>query len=367
MTLNTSTNVKKPQKWLTLAVFLVAAWGLNAGALGQSAYKDSRIQALGQTFVAPEPVVAQQARLIFYRTAQSSAVPGAASIYVNGAYHASLVAGAYSQLCMPVGEIELGLKSVEVGRTVPDKLDTVTIARSQAAHTHYFLVKQVGAQRQVLSAVPPEQALMEIKGAKEQIHTISRVPEASECIAQRAKPQAPTAVASAQTITLAADALFASAAAGAGAGTAPNAAVPSAALAQRAAGQASQTLSLAADAPFAFGRSDMDAISPSGRASLNELAKRLASDYSQIDSLHVVGHADPIGRAGLNERLSVKRAQTVRDYLHQAGLHHVQITSDGKGSRELVVTHCDTVPTPEAISCHAPNRRVVIDIVGTRR
>lgn len=293
MTLNTSANVKKPQKWLTLAVFLVAAWGLNAGALGQSAYKDSRIQALGQTFVAPEPVVAQQARLIFYRTAQSSAVPGAASIYVNGAYHASLVAGAYSQLCMPVGEIELGLKSVEVGRTVQDKLDTVTIARSQAAQTHYFLVKQVGAQRQVLSAVPPEQALMEIKGAKEQIHTISRVPEASECIAQRAKPQAPTAVASAQTITLAADALFASAAAGAGASTAP-----SAALAQRAAGQASQTLSLAADAPFAFGRSDMDAISPSGRASLNELAKRLASDYSQIDSLHVVGHADPIGRAG---------------------------------------------------------------------
>jgi OOP family OmpA-OmpF porin len=97
------------------------------------------------------------------------------------------------------------------------------------------------------------------------------------------------------------------------------------------------------------------------------MLKHLSSVYTQIDSLHVVGHADPIGRADVNERLSVKRAQTVRDHIQQSGLSKAQITSDGKGSREPVVTHCDNAPTPEAISCHAPNRRVVIDIVGTRR
>jgi outer membrane protein OmpA-like peptidoglycan-associated protein len=222
--------------------------------------------------------------------------------------------------------------------------------------------------------VPPAQALAEIQGTKQQIHTISRVVSAAEC-AIKPPPAQPVAIpaiipavipavipattpAKGQTITLAADALFAA--------SAP-AATARQAQARPATEAGGQQISLSADAPFAFGRSDLDAISPHGRASLDEMVKRLTSEYSQIDGMHVVGHADPIGRAAVNERLSVKRAQTVRDYLQQTGLPNVQITSDGKGSREPVVTHCDNAPTPEAISCHAPNRRVVIDIVGTRR
>ena len=335
----------------------VLALGLSTPGFAQNEPKTTRINAFGRAFEAPSNVAQHQTRLFFYRVAQYSTVKGAASIYVNGAYHASLVDGAYSQLCMPAGDIVLGLKSVQVGVQVRDKLDTVTVDRSQAGQNHFFRVNETAPGQQVLMLVPSAQALAEMHGTKEQIHTISRVKAAAACESQTQSPAVPTAaLAGAQTITLAADALFATKEPAAQAAPAKSG-TPSSA----------QAISLSADASFKFGRSDLDAISSEGRASLDELLKQLSGTYTQIDSLHVVGHADPIGRADVNERLSIKRAQTVRDHLQQSGLSKSQITSEGRGSREPVVTHCNTVPTAEAIACHAPNRRVVIDIVGVRR
>jgi OmpA-OmpF porin, OOP family len=369
----------KHKSWQKAMAVCVLAFGLCAHGFAQNDPKSTRINAFGRVFEAPQTVAQHQTRLFFYRVAQYSTVKGAASIYVNGAYHASLVDGAYSQLCMPAGDIELGLKSVQVGLQVRDKLDTITVDRSQAGQNHFFRVNEVSPGRQVLTVVPSPQALAEMQGTKEQIHTISRVKAAAQCENQippaaqplaAPPPVAPPPVApppavpaaalpTAQTITLAADSLFAA--------QAPSGQVAAAPPAKSATQSPAQTISLSADAPFAFGRADLDAISRDGRASLDEMLKHLSSVYTQIDSLHVVGHADPIGRADVNERLSIKRAQTVRDHIQQSGWGNVQITSEGRGSREPVVTHCDTVPTPEAIACHAPNRRVVIDIVGTRR
>lgn len=288
----------------------------------------SRIQPFGQVFVQPERVVDQQTRMIFYRTQQSSAVYGAASVYVNGAYHASLVPGGYSVLCMPVGDIELGLKTVEVGRTVKDDLDTITAIRGMGGQNQYFRVKDTGRGRQVLMPVSTPEALSELANMREQIHTVSRVPGASECTINRA-PEAPVA-------------------------PPVRPAVP-------------QTITLAADALFSFGRSDINAMSPMGRASLDTLVQRLRSEYIKLDRLHIIGHADPIGNALSNERLSMDRAQTVREYLIQSGLNTIQITSEGRGSREPVAGQCGLVATPDAIACHAPNRRVVIEILGARR
>lgn len=313
----------------------VLAFGLLACFLSTSLWaqnnKVSRIQPFGQAFVLPERVVDQQTRMIFYRTQQSSAVYGAASVYVNGAYHASLVPGGYSVLCMPVGNIELGLKTVEVGRAVKEDLDTITAIRGVGGQNQYFRVKDTGRGRQVLMPVATQEALSELPNTREQIHTVSRVPGASECSINRvpeapeAPPVRPAAPATPQSITLAADALF------------------------------------------AFGRSDINAMSPIGRASLDALVQRLRSEYIKLDRLHIIGHADPIGNALSNERLSMDRANTVREYLLQSGLNTIQITSEGKGSREPVAGQCALTATPDAIACHAPNRRVVIEIIGARR
>ncbi len=309
-------------------------WGLMALCMSANLWAQnstySRIQPFGQVFVQPERVVDQQTRMIFYRTQQSSAVYGAASVYVNGAYHASLVPGGYSELCMPTGNIELGLKTVEVGRNVKDDLDTITAVRGVGGQNQYFRVKDTGRGRQVLQPVPVQEALTELSNTREQIHTVSRVPGASDCTISRGAPAAPVYAAPAAPV------------------------MP-------------QTITLAADALFAFGRSDLYAMSPIGRASLDALVQRLRGEYIKLDRLHVIGHADPIGQPMSNERLSMERAQTVRDYLYQSGLNNIQITSEGRGSREPAVTQCGWGASPEAIACHAPNRRVVIEIIGARR
>jgi len=295
---------------------------LSLGAFAQNYYTgpNSPIHTFGQKFAQAAQVVDSQTRMVFYRTRQSSSVPGAASIYVNGAYHASIIPGGYSQLCMPPGSVELGLKSVEVGTNVKDNLDTITAIRSASAQTQFFRVQEAGRGRQVLQPVQVAEALREIDGAREQTHTISRVIGAVECsINRNPAPAAP------QTITLAADALF------------------------------------------AFGRSDLGAMSPTGRASLDALVARLRSEYIQLDRMNIIGHADPLGQPGPNERLSIDRANTVQQYLSQAGLGSVRMSSEGRGSREPVVNHCGYVATPQAIACNAPNRRVVIDIAGARR
>ena len=300
------------------AIALLLCLPLWALAQNYQTSPDSPIHTFGETFAKVGQVVDQQTRMVFYRTRQSSSVPGAASVYVNGAYHTSLVPGGFSALCMPPGNIELGLKSVEVGRTVKDKLDTITVIRNAGAQTQYFRVQEVATGRQVLQPMQTAEALKEIEGTREQTHTLSRVPQATECTINTA-PAAP------QTITLAADALF------------------------------------------AFGRSDLAAMSATGRASLDALMARLRSEYVQLDHIHIIGHADPLGQRLPNERLSIERAKTVRNYLLDSGLSGVRITSEGRGDREPVVTHCGPVATPQAIACHAPNRRVVLDITGARR
>ena len=291
---------------------------------------NSPIHAFGQVFAQPAGVVGEQLRMVFYRTVQSSSVPGAASIYVNGAYHTSLVAGGYSELCLPVGSAELGVKSVQIGRVVKDNLDTITVMRGEGGQTHYLRVQEAGMRRQLLRPVSATQALQEIQGSREQTHTISRVPGASECVADHSVQVTP---------------------------------VP--------APVQSQTITLAADALFAFARSDLGAISTAGRASLDSLVSRLRNEDIALDRVNVVGHADPLGQVGPNERLAQDRAQTVRDYLVQSGLGQgtspVRISSEGRGAREPVVSHCGGVTTPQAIACHAPNRRVVIEISGARR
>lgn len=62
---------------------------LSLGAVAQNYYTapGSPINTFGQKYAQAGQVADQQSRMVFYRTRQSSSVPGAASIYVNGAYH----------------------------------------------------------------------------------------------------------------------------------------------------------------------------------------------------------------------------------------------------------------------------------------
>lgn len=69
----------------------------------------------------------------------------------------------------------------------------------------------------------------------------------------------------------------------------------------------------------------------------------------------VIGHTDRVGSDADNDRLSIRRAETVRDKLVQAGIPAALIAVAGRGEREPAIATADGV-------AQAENRRVEINV-----
>jgi outer membrane protein OmpA-like peptidoglycan-associated protein len=101
---------------------------------------------------------------------------------------------------------------------------------------------------------------------------------------------------------------------------------------------------------------DRATLQPENRELLSRIAGiLLASKGYQIT---VYGHTDDVGSDAYNEELSARRAQTVRNYLVEAGVSPEIISTKGYGKRSPLVEG----KTAEA---RAKNRRVEIAIVDT--
>jgi outer membrane protein OmpA-like peptidoglycan-associated protein len=90
--------------------------------------------------------------------------------------------------------------------------------------------------------------------------------------------------------------------------------------------------------------------------SLNQLRSIVerAGKRSSMD-VSVIGHSDTVGKAELNEALSLKRAQAVADLLKSKGIKLGSLTVDSHGKRNLLVQTPDETPEPR-------NRRVEVSI-----
>ena len=75
----------------------------------------------------------------------------------------------------------------------------------------------------------------------------------------------------------------------------------------------------------------------------------------------VHGHADRLGSASYNQRLSEKRAAAVRDYLVTKGVPAGNIETIGFGST-MSQTTCHQLERRALIECLAPDRRVTVEI-----
>jgi outer membrane protein OmpA-like peptidoglycan-associated protein len=118
--------------------------------------------------------------------------------------------------------------------------------------------------------------------------------------------------------------------------------------------------SLQTDALFAFGKSDIAALQPEGRKALDGAVARIAQ-HKAVSEVAVTGHTDRIGSAAVNQRLSLARANTVRDYLVAHGISASVIHTDGVGASQPV-THCPEGESREIIACLKPDRRVTIGV-----
>jgi outer membrane protein OmpA-like peptidoglycan-associated protein len=122
-------------------------------------------------------------------------------------------------------------------------------------------------------------------------------------------------------------------------------------------------VTLSADALFDFDSAELQA---EGRQSLDVLVEDLRGFTYEV--LIVGGHTDRIGSDEYNQGLSERRANTVRDYLVQSGIPAADVRSTGYGESRPVTTlqQCQGQAGAALISCLQPDRRVEVEVSGTR-
>lgn len=305
---------------LALVFILTSAtWLAHSAESSAQIYRTSPIaEPLGEVFNAPTQTPAGLARLTLFRSDKHQET-GATSIELNGHYLTSLQRGSFSQLCLMAPTIiNLRSRVIHSGQPVPDYPQTTTTLSLKSGQASYARVTDIGDARSAFELVDLHTAEVELHGTRRQSHAYSRVPGVIACHEDTAvRPTSPL-----ESITLATDALF------------------------------------------AFGKADIDSIFPYGQADLDRLIERLKQRYGQFEQIQIriVGHADPLGSKAANRRIAAQRAQTIRDYMVHRGISAEKIVSEGRGASQPLVRHCKEEITEESIVCNKPNRRVVVDV-----
>ena len=116
----------------------------------------------------------------------------------------------------------------------------------------------------------------------------------------------------------------------------------------------SEKVSFSADAFFDF---DKATLKPEGKEKLDDLASKLQG--INLEVIIAVGHTDSVGTDAYNDKLSMRRANAVKDYLQGKGIEAGRIYTEGKGEKQPVESN-------KTSAGRAKNRRVEIEVVGTR-
>ena len=117
---------------------------------------------------------------------------------------------------------------------------------------------------------------------------------------------------------------------------------------------AASKVTYAADAFFDF---DKATLKPAGKAKLDDLVGKVKG--INLEVIIAVGHTDNVGSDVYNQKLAVKRAESVKAYLVSKGIEKNRIYTEGKGEKQPVADNKTT-------EGRAKNRRVEIEVVGTR-
>ena len=123
-----------------------------------------------------------------------------------------------------------------------------------------------------------------------------------------------------------------------------------------------QKITLSTDVLFEFGKAELK---DAGKQKLEEFASQVKG--AKIDEIVVIGHADRIGSQSYNEKLSEARAQSVKEYLAERGAQTNVISAQGKGeSAPVTGDQCKKMTGKKLIECLQPDRRVEIEVLGSR-
>ncbi len=109
-----------------------------------------------------------------------------------------------------------------------------------------------------------------------------------------------------------------------------------------------------ADTFFDF---DKSTLKPEGRQVLDQIASQVQG--INLETLIAIGNTDSIGTEEYNMGLSIRRADSVKDYLVSKGVPADRIYTEGKGELNPIASNATAAGRAE-------NRRVEIEIVGSR-
>ena len=116
-----------------------------------------------------------------------------------------------------------------------------------------------------------------------------------------------------------------------------------------------EKVTFAADVLFDF---DKSVIKPEGRSKLDDLAAKVKG--VNLEVVIAIGHADSIGSDEYNQRLSVRRAESVKAYIVSKGVESNRVYTEGKGEKQPVANN-------NTRDGRAKNRRTEIEVIGTRK
>ena len=96
-----------------------------------------------------------------------------------------------------------------------------------------------------------------------------------------------------------------------------------------------------------------DELTPESQIELEKIFAELKR--RPLPDIAVIGHTDTVGGLPYNDRLSLARAERMREMMIELGIPAGRIDAAGRGKRELLVPTEDNVPEPR-------NRRVEINV-----
>jgi len=96
-----------------------------------------------------------------------------------------------------------------------------------------------------------------------------------------------------------------------------------------------------------------DELTPESKAELERVFAELKR--RPLPDIMVIGHTDSVGSMASNDRLSLARAERMRELMIDLGIPAERIQAAGRGKRELLVPTEDSVSEPR-------NRRVEISV-----
>lgn len=280
------------------------------------------------------------ARVVLLRGDKDSG--GVVNVFQGGRFHVSLRAGEFTALTLCAGDASYALTSLDSPVQLSEANSARLLEKKERLAAGEQRVYQVFLQDKGAVAVRPLLATEAAwRGMTEQKRLVSRVD--TDCAVPQAAP-----VAVAQPVQV-------------------EAVVPP--VVQPAVVQPAQpaTLSIPSDLVFPFASYSLnDAV---GGVQIRQRLEQFIREagITQVESVLVKGHSDPVGQPHRKELVSGERAKAVAAYVTRAlNLPPNTVRAQAVSDRELLVTNCPAKPVAQRDACNAPNRRVELVITGRR-